>query len=191
MHWSTQGYRFVQVWATASLTVMTFPLNGSIRTSPVKHNRFKHTNYTGNRLHASFLLSSLLFVMRLNKFNSHHAAFTTHSPAVHHSDSEAVLKCKELSAWPHMAEMTSVCDIIPAAPPGDATHEFRWAPEMEWSGRRLWVKTEKRKHTWSTRGGGGQTGVTKYNWSTWEKLQGYRTHTLVHFKLLLWWASKV
>ncbi len=125
---------------------MTFPLNGSIRTSPVKHNSFKHTNYTGNRLHASFLLSSLLpFVMRLNIFNSHHAAFASHSPAIRPLDSEAVLKFKELSAWPHMAEMTSVCDIIPAAPPGDATHEFRWASEMEWSGRRLWIKTEKRK----------------------------------------------
>lgn len=127
---------------------MTFPLNGSIRTSPVKHNSFKHTNYTGNRLHASFLLSSLLpFVMRLNIFNSHHAAFASHSPAIRPSDSEAVLNFKELSAWPHMAEMTSVCDIIPAAPPGDATHEFRGASEMEWSGRRLWIKTEKRKHT--------------------------------------------
>ncbi len=27
-------------------TVMTFPLNGSIRTSPVKHNHFKHRKST-------------------------------------------------------------------------------------------------------------------------------------------------
>lgn len=99
--------------------------------SPVKHNHFKHTNYTRNRLHASFLLSSLLlFVMGMNIFNSsgyfsHHPAFASHSPAVHPSDSDGVLKFKQLSASPHIAEMTSVLDIIPAAPPGDAIHEFK------------------------------------------------------------------